>query len=138
MTPVLLLAFADVAFAAKPVILGSCLDRNGAPVERVNVKLSPGDVDIITDETGTFRIDYLRDEAGERTKLAKRTDYSIEYFKVGFHPETATFYFKRGELILEPVTLKQDTIKVDHSTDNIDASLYPDRAQTSGGSYEGE
>ena len=126
------------AAAKKPVIYGAVVDRNGEPVARVNVKLTPGNVELITDETGKFTIDYLRDDEGNRTKLAKKTDYSIEYFKVGFHPEKADFYFKRGELFLDATTLKEDTVNVKVSQDNIDPGLYPDRAQSAGGSYEGE
>jgi hypothetical protein len=127
-----------LAWAKKPVIYGAVVDRNGEPVARVNVKLTPGNVEIITDETGKFVIDYLRDDEGNRIKLTKKTDYAIEYFKVGFHPETAEFYFKRGELFLDPATLKEDTIAVKTSSDNIDPGQYPDRAQSAGGSYEGE
>ena len=134
----ILLILPGLALAKKPVIYGSVVDRNGEQLARVNVKLTPGNVELITDESGKFSIDYLRDEAGERTKLAKKTDYEIEYFKLGYHPETAKFYFKRGELFLEPTTLKEDTIAVKESQDNIDPSQYPERAQSSGGSYEGE
>jgi len=127
-----------VAWAKKPVIYGSVVNRNGDAVARVNVKLSPGNVEIITDESGKFSIDYLRDEEGNRVKLSKRTDYEIELFKVGYHASSMKFYFKRGELFLEPATLKEDTISVKGGQDNIDPGQYPDRAQSSGGSYEGE
>ena len=39
----------------------ACLDRNGKALARVNVKLEPGNVEFITDDSGTFTIDYLRD-----------------------------------------------------------------------------
>lgn len=134
----LLLCAPGAALAKKPALLGSVVDRNGQALERVNVKLAPGNVEVVTDQTGAFRIDYQRDEEGNRVKLAKRTTYTFEYFKVGFQPATVEVPFKRGELFLEPVTLKEDTIAVKSSTDNIDPGLYPDRAQNSGGSYEGE
>lgn len=134
----LALLLPTAAWAKKPVIYGSVVDRNGEAVARVNVKLSPGNVELITDETGKFSIDYLRDEEGNRIKLTKKTDYEVEFFKVGFHPETMKFYFKRGELFLEPTTLKPDTVSVKASQDNIDPGQYPDRAQSAGGSYEGE
>lgn len=127
-----------IAWAKKPAIYGSVVDRNGETVARVNVKMAPGNVEIITDESGKFKIDYLRDDEGNRIKLNKRVDYEIEYFKLGYHPEKQSFYFKRGELFLEPVTLKEDSIAVKTSSDNIDPGLYPDRSQTGGGSYEGE
>lgn len=126
------------AHAGKHFITGTVTDRNGAPVERVNVTLAPGNVEIITDETGKFTIDYLRDEEGNRTKLAKRTDYTVSFFKVGFHEEKVSFTYKRGAFAIEPVTLKEDTIKVNASSDNIDPAASPDRQQSSGGSYEGE
>lgn len=126
------------AWAKKPKLFGSVVDRNGEALARVNVKVSPGNVEIITDDSGRFTIDYLRDDAGERVKLTKRTIYEFEYFKVGFQPEKASIEFKRGELYMEPITLKEDTISVKTSNDNIDPGLYPDRAQNSGGSYEGE
>jgi hypothetical protein len=126
------------ALAGKHSISGTVQDRNGQPVERVNVTLEPGNVEIITDETGKFLIDYQRDAEGNRTKLAKRTDYAITFFKIGYHEEKQEFFYKRGELVLEPVTLKEDTIKLDPSSDNIDPATFPDRAQSSGGSYEGE
>ncbi|MDP2311862.1 MAG: carboxypeptidase-like regulatory domain-containing protein [Pseudomonadota bacterium] len=126
------------AHAGKHFIKGTVLDRNGSPVERVNVTVAPGNVEIITDETGTFLVDYLRDEEGNRTRLSKRTEYTVVFFKVGYHEEKVTFLYKRGELALETVTLKEETIKVDPSTDNIDPSTLTDRQQDAGGSYEGE
>jgi hypothetical protein len=126
------------AFAGKNAISGTVTDRNGQPIYRANVSLKPGNVEIITDESGKFTIDYLRDDQGNRIKLQKRTEYTVTYFKVGYHEETQTFLYKRGAFELEPITLKEDTIKVDPSVDNIDPATFPDRQQTSGGSYEGE
>lgn len=136
--PLLALLLPSVALAKKPVIYGAVVDRNGEEVARVNVKLAPGNVEIITDESGKFSIDYLRDEEGNRVKLSKKTDYEVEFFKLGYHPETIKFYFKRGELFLEATTLKEDTIAIKASQDNIDPSQYPERSESSGGSYEGE
>ncbi len=133
MTTLLLLAC-----AVKHSISGQVLDRNGEPVERANVALAPGGVEIVTDDSGHFLIDYLRDDEGTRVKLSRRTEYQAEIFKVGFHAETTSFFFKRGELVLEPVTLTEDTIRVDTSSVDIDPDKYPDRAQDAGGSYEGE
>lgn len=133
-----LLGVPGTAWAKKHTISGAVIDRNGDPVERVNVTLSPGNVEIITDETGKFMIDYLRDEEGNRTRLQKRTDYKVTFFKVGFHEQELTFLYKRGEHLLETVTLKEETIKVDASSDVIDPAAFPDRQQDAGGSYEGE
>lgn len=132
------LAFPSPAWAGKHSISGTVVDRNGEPVERVNVALSPGNVEIITDETGRFLIDYLRDDEGNRVKLQKRTEYTVTFFKVGFHEQKQTFAYKRGELVLETVTLEEETIKVDPSRDNIDPAALTNRQQETGGSYEGE
>ena len=126
------------ALAGKHSLGGNVVDRNGQPLERVNITLAPGNVEIITDETGKFLIDYLRDEEGNRTKLAKRTEYTITFFKVGFHEAKQTLAYKRGELVIGTLTMKEETIKLDPSADNIDPSTYPTRQQDSGGSYEGE
>lgn len=130
--------FAFVGCATTQVIAGSVIDRNGEAVDRAIVTVSPGNVEIITDRQGSFAVDYLRDEAGERTKLERRTDYTVEVFKPGYHLGTSTFYFKKGELLLEPLTLKEDTIRVVGSSESIDPALYPDRSHSSGANYEGE
>lgn len=127
-----------LACATHHVISGQVVDRNGKPVERANVALLPGNVEIITDDDGKFAIDYLRDTEGTRIKLSRRTDYTAEFFKVGFHPQQQAFYYKNGELILEPVTLLEDTVRVETSTVDIDPAKFPDRQQAAGGSYEGE
>lgn len=119
-------------------IVGQVVDRNGRPVGRANVTLTPGNVELITDDDGRFMIDYLRDAEGTRTKLGRRTDYSIEYFKVGYHTQKATFYYKNGELTLDPVSLVEDTVRVDAAGAPFDPGAYPDRGQEAGGSYEGE
>ena len=127
-----------VACATHHVITGQVLDRNGQPVERANVALAPGNVEIITDDDGRFAIDYSRDAEGTRAKLSRRTDYTVEFFKVGYHPQQQTFYYKRGEHPLEPVTLTEDTVRVETSIVDIDPAKFPDRQQAAGGSYEGE
>jgi hypothetical protein len=132
------LLFAGPAAAKGRALRGSVVDRNGEPVKRVNVRLSPGNVEIITDDQGLFTIDYLRDAEGNRVKLQRKTTYTVEFFKVGFHPVETEVEYKRGELTIEAVTLKEDTIKLDLSADDIDPSRFPDRAQDGGGSYEGE
>ena len=133
----MILAF-FLACSVHHVISGQVLDRNGAPIARANVGLAPGNVEIITDDDGRFAIDYLRDAEGSRTKLAKRTDYTLDYFKVGFHPEKQTFYYKHGDFALEAVTLSEDTIRVESAAVDIDPAAFPDRQASSGGSYEGE
>ncbi len=119
-------------------IHGSVINRNGEPLERVIVSLEPGDVELVTDEQGNFTIDYLRDESGERVKLQKKIDYTLTAFKPGYHDASSSFYFKRGELDLESMTMVEDTIRVDAGEENIDPDLYPDRTQNHGAAYEGE
>jgi hypothetical protein len=136
---VLLLAMMpSVAMAKGKAIAGTVVDRNGQPVEKVNVSLNPGNVELVTDQDGAFRFEYLRDEAGERVKLARKTTYQVTCFKVGYHEATVEITYQHGELILEPLTLKEDTIRVENIGDNIDPGVYSDKAQNSGGSYEGE
>ena len=119
-------------------ILGQVVDRNGKAIGRANVALTPGNVDLITDDDGRFMIDYLRDAEGMRVKLGERSEYTAEFFKVGYHPEKSTFYFKNGELTLAPVSLTEDTVRVSASEEPFDPGTSPDRGQDAGGSYEGE
>ena len=135
-----LLAFplATTGCVPKRSISGTVIDRNGKPMDRVIVSLDPGDVELVTDSQGNFTIDYLRDANGERIKLEKKTDYSLEAFRTGFHVEHKDFFFKRGALVLEPLTLKEDTIRQEPSQDNIDPARFPDRTSSSGTNYEGE
>jgi len=132
--------FSMTAAACAPrVISGNVMDRNGNPIERANVRVAPGQVEQITDASGYFMIDYYRDELGELGKLKARTDYQFEVFKAGYHLyKSDAVYYKRGEYILEPITLKEDTIRVMGNDSNIDPELYPDRSHSAGASYEGE
>lgn len=123
---------------AHHVIHGSVIDRNGEPLERVVVTLQPGNVQLVTNQDGTFSIDYLRDEDGERVKLQRRTEYEVEAFRTGYHIAQTSFDYKRGELFLEPIALKEDTIRVDGSETDIDPDQYRDRSHSSGATYEGE
>ena len=119
-------------------ILGQVVDRNGKAVGRANVTVTPGNVEIITDDDGRFTVDYLRDAEGTRVKLGKRTEYTVEFFKVGFHPEKATIFYTKGDLAMDPVTLTEDTVRVAASSTQFDPADHPDRGQDAGGSYEGE
>lgn len=134
----LLLGLLGSGCAKHHAIMGQVVDRNGKPIGRTNVTLVPGNVEIITDDDGRFMIDYLRDAEGSRVRLARRSEYAIEYFKVGYHVVKASFYFKNGELALDPVALTEDTVRVTASPTDFDPALYGDRGQEAGGSYEGE
>ena len=119
-------------------ISGQVIDRNGEPMDRVVVSLQPGNVELVTDSEGRFTIDYLRDDEGERTKLDKRQDYAIELFRPGYHISESSVYYKKGELILDPLTLTEDTIEIRQSSANIDPAQHPDRTHSAGTNYEGE
>ena len=134
----LVLAGALNACAAKHAITGQVLDRNGQPVPRAIVSLEPGGVEMVTDREGSYTIDYLRDPEGRRIPLARRTDYTLEVLKPGFHPSKEDVHFKRGVLNLEPVTLLEDTIEVGPSEGDLDPGRYRDRAHSDGSNYEGE
>jgi len=124
--------------AANHAIIGSVVDRNGEPMDRVIISLQPGGVELVTDSDGNFIIDYLRDEDGERVKLARKTDYQIELFRTGYHISNENFYFKRGEYFLEPITMSEDTIRLKASDDDIDPDKYPQYTHSAGSNYEGE
>jgi hypothetical protein len=120
------------------IINGAIMDRNGFPVERAIVSLTPGNVEIVTDSHGEFSIDYLRDELGERIRLDWRNDYEVEVFKAGYHVLRETFYYKWGELALEPIIIAEDTIRVTGSDAAYDPSEHGDRTHSAGQSLEGE
>ena len=120
------------------IIEGQIIDRNGQPVPRAIVGIAPGNVEIVTDGDGRFMLDYLRDDAGERVKLKRRTDYGIEIFKPGFHVLNQEFYYKRGELLMEPLVLKEDSVRVIGSDELYSPDEHRDRTHSSGQSLEGE
>jgi hypothetical protein len=120
------------------IINGAVLDRNGFPVERAIVSLSPGNVEIVTDGHGEFSIDYLRDDVGERIRLDWRNDYEVEVFKAGYHVLRQTFYYKWGELLLDPIIISEDTIRVSGSDAAYDPAEHGDRTHSAGQSLEGE
>jgi hypothetical protein len=124
--------------ATRNAIVGKVVDRNGQPMDRVIVSLKPGDVELITDNQGGFAIDYMRDQNAKRIKLEKRQDYSIELFRTGYHVGKLDFYYKRGELVLEPVTMNEDTIRVENPDVEVDPTQFRERTQGGGATYEGE
>jgi hypothetical protein len=134
----LAVASATLSACGPHLIAGKITDRNGEPVARAIVGLQPGNVEIVTDGEGAFMVDYLRNEAGERVKLKKRTDYDIEIFKPGFHVLSQAFYYKRGELFMESYVLKEDSIRVIGNDEIYDPSEHRDRTHSSGQSLEGE
>ena len=129
---------ATPARAGRHQILGSVIDRNGQPVNRAIVSLTPGNLQMMTDREGEFVIDYLRDEDGRRTRMKKRTTYALEVFKPGYHPKTLTLEYKRGTLELPVITLVEDSIEIDDVTENIDPGLFKDPTHSAGAAYEGQ
>jgi hypothetical protein len=148
LVPLLALALlAPMAQAGTHSITTTVTDRNGSGLGRTIVSLgpSPDDVDakpytveLVTDRQGNVLIDYLRDTEGERTKLSKKTQYVIEVFKPGFHTYTTSFYYKKGEVVLDPVVLVEETIEVEDIVENLDPATTPDSTHAAGANYEGQ
>jgi hypothetical protein len=126
------------AQAANHSIGGAVVDRNGDPVARAIVSLTPGNVELVTDRDGKFQIDYLRDASGERIKLGKKTDYTLEVFKPGYHAFTVGVTYRHGPHLVETVTMVEETIDVTDFPENIDPALYSSPTQSSGATYEGQ
>lgn len=127
-----------IACASHRAITGSVLDRNGDPIERAIVSVHPGGVEIVTDENGRYVIDYLRTTDGDRTDLRKKTEYQLEAFLPGYHITRASLSYRRGKVEADPITLVPDTVRMSESDADLDPSLYPDRSQSAGSTYEGE
>ena len=123
---------------AKPAIHGVVQDRNGDPMARVNVRVIPGNVEIVTDDAGKFTVDYLRDDDGNRVRLAGRTTYTFEVYKLGFQLAKLDLEYTHGEVELDAVTLAPDTITVRASSTDLDPANLPETDAQGGGSYEGE
>jgi hypothetical protein len=123
---------------AKNAIAGQVVDRNGKPVERVIVTLEPGNIQLVTDAEGRFLIDYVRDDAGERRKLTRKVDYVLEAFKTGFHVEGREFFYKRGLVEMETITLREDTLQILDDGADLDPTLLGDPTQATGATYEGQ
>ncbi len=135
---VLIGAMSSSSAWARAAIHGEVQDRNGQPMARVNVRVLPGNVEIVTDDEGKFTIDYLRDDAGDRVRLSNRTTYTFEIYKLGFQLARLDLEYTHGEVALDPVTLTPDTITVRASSTDMDSANAPASDAQGGGSYEGE
>lgn len=133
----LLLALPTAALAANQ-ISGRVVDRNGQPLARAIVSLSPGDVELVTDRDGRFVISYLRDASGERIKLDSKKEYRLEVFLTGYHTFTVAVPFRRGELEVDTVTMVEETLNVQDLVDIIDPARYSTSTHSSGASYIGQ
>jgi len=135
----------SLALAGTHSIATRVTDRNGSGLGRTIVSLTPKEddakpytVELVTDRQGNVLIDYLRDSDGERTKLAKKTEYVLEVFKPGYHPFSTSFYYKKGELTLDPVVLVEETIEVEDIAENLDPATTPESTHAAGANYEGQ
>lgn len=126
------------ACGPKPAIQGRVVDRNGVAMSRAIVSFSPGNVELVTDRDGNFLVDYLRDERGERERLRKRTTYTVEVFKPGYHTFATQVPYRAGVLALDTVTMVEETIDLADLPENLDPALYKTQTQSSGANYEGQ
>ena len=120
-----LMAAAAPAFAGSHKIVGSVVDGDEAPVSRALVRLIPGNIQLVTDNEGRFTLDYLRDDAGKRVRLKKRTDYVIEVSKPGFHVHTTPLHYRRGVLSLPTLVLVEETVRVEDSAETDPGPIGP-------------
>ncbi len=132
------LTVATPAMAARNFISGQIINRNGQPVERAIITLSPGNVKLVTDAEGRFVIDYLRDDTGKRTKLQKKREYALEVFKPGFHVVSLPFFYKSGGIAMDTLTLEEETLNVADDGQNLDPGLFGNRTNSAGATYEGQ
>lgn len=125
--------------ATRHSISGTVIDRNGDPMDRVIVALDPGNVEILTDNEGRFSIDYVREDDGDRSRLPRRTDYTLTFFRTGYQDAREDFYFKRGAHECGTVQMVEDTIQVSEPAEPIDPKkLHADPSASGGATYEGE
>ncbi|TNE89114.1 MAG: carboxypeptidase regulatory-like domain-containing protein [Deltaproteobacteria bacterium] len=134
----LFLFLATPALAGRHFIEGQVLTRNGEPVDRAIVSLEPGFVELVTDREGRFLIDYLRKEDGSRTKMSKKTVYTLEIYKPGYHVHTLTIDYRKGPLVLDLTPLVEESVELREDETPLDPNLYTDRADSTGVSYEGQ
>lgn len=92
----------------------------------------------MTDHDGRFLIDYLRDHTGEKIKLATKTEYTLEVFKVKYHTFKTEVPFRRGVLEVEPVTMVEDKIALRDLPENLDPGMYSASTNSGGATYEGQ
>jgi hypothetical protein len=96
---------------------------HGGGSERRLVALNPGNVELVTDRSGAFQIDYLRDTQGERVKLEKKTTYELKILKAGYHAHTISVPYRHGPFLVEPVVMVPITIEVDDIRENLDKTV---------------
>ena len=135
--PVLALAALSSGCAARHAIVGKVVDRNGDPMGRVIVSVDPGGVELLTDNAGEFAVDYLRDDDGDRVRLKRRTQYTVETFRTGYQTVRTEVDYRRGELQLAAIVMPEDTIRVAPGSPVVDPATV-ERPTSTGATYEGE
>ena len=138
MNAIFLFLFTLGALAGNNSISGAVQDRNGNPIDQAIVALKPGNVELVTDREGKFFIDYLRSEQGNRIKLKAKREFSLEIFKVGFHTETRTFFYRRGPVTLETIRLIEETIQIHDDNADLSETLDAKPTHSAGANYEGQ
>ena len=138
LTALTLLLWSTTALAGRHAIEGQVLDRNGQPIDRAIISLDPGHVELVTDRDGRFLIDYLRRDDGQRTRMAKKTLYTLEVFKPGFHTTSLTIDYRKGTLVLDQLTLTEETIELREDDTILDPGAYEEQSESTGVSYEGQ
>lgn len=132
-------ALALAGCASHHRVLGQVVDRNGQPVPRATITLSPGDLSLVTDQDGRFLIDYVRSgDDGRRVPIPGRHDYTIELFKPGFNVDTVDFFYARGMLDLGRIELVEETIEVRDDELDLDVGLFNNPTHAAGANYEGQ
>jgi len=134
---VLLFGALLTACAGHRVITGAVTDHRGAAMDRAIVRLSPGDLEIMTDREGHFLIDFLRD-GDERMHVTPRTSYTLDVFKPGYHVVETTFFYTRGQQILDNITLVPDVLRVQDDGEDLVPTLDDDHTTSGGATYEGQ
>ena len=120
-------------------LMGQVVDRNGQPVPRASITLTPGDVALVTDQDGRFLIDYIRTgEDARRVPVPGHRDYTVELFKPGFHVKTFDFFYARGLHDFGRIEMTEETIEVRQDELDLDVGLYSTPTHAAGANYEGQ
>ena len=63
---------------------------------------------------------------------------SSKFFKVGFHTETRTFFYKRGSVTVETIRLVEETIQIHDDDADLTETLDAKPTHSAGANYEGQ
>lgn len=132
------LATSPDAHAGRHHVTGQVVDRNNKPVDRALLSLEPGNVELVTDREGQFLIDYLRDASGKRVRFSKKTTYTLDIFRPGYHLRSVTIDYTRGPLDMGTLVLTEETIQVREDEIEAPLDLRDDPTHGAGATYEGQ